>query len=108
MSDENIGKEDFITIIKYGHLWQVGKIKEEIEKILPDDYFLRWDKEDEYYYVCDNDCYLFISDKKIKLRSYRVNVDSSDKNIDFEINSKEDIKLAYEKFKSMTIETEIK
>ena len=108
MSEENISKEDFITIIKYGHLWQVKKIKQEIEKIMPDDYFLRWDKEDKYYYVCDNECYLFIFDKKIELRSYRVNVDSSDKNIDFEINSKEDIKLAYEKFKSMIIEIEIK
>ncbi len=108
MSDENVSNEDLFTIIKHGHLWQDKKIKEEIEKIMADDYFFLWDSEDKYYYIYDNECYLLISDKKIELRSYRVNVDSSDKNIDFEINSKEDIKLAYEKFKSMINETEIK
>ena len=41
MSDENVSNEDLFTIIKHGHLWQDKKIKEEIEKIMGDDYFFK-------------------------------------------------------------------
>ena len=104
MSDKEIKKEDLFTAIKHGHLWPKPKIKEELKKIMDGNHSFRWDSEDESYYIYDNECYVFVDDKKIEVRCDRENVFSSNKNIEYDINSEADIKSAYELFKSMTME----
>ena len=106
MSDREIKKEDLLAAIKHGHLWPAAKIKEELEKIMNHHHDTRWDKDDKYYYVYDNECYVFISDKEIEVRCDRENVFSSHQTIKYEIKSEKDIAAAYEKFKSMTMEDE--
>jgi hypothetical protein len=106
MSDGEIKKEDFFNAIKYGHLWQSEKIKEELEKIMDGNHHFRWDSDDKYHYIYDNECYLFIFDKNIEVRCDRDNVFSSHQNFEFEINTDNDIAEAYEKFKSITMEDE--
>lgn len=106
MSNKEIKKEDFFDAIKYGHLWPASKIKNELEKIMEDHHSLRWDNEDKYYYVYDNECYIFISDKELEVRCDRENVFSSNQTFQYEIKSEKDIAVAYEKFKSITMEDE--
>ncbi len=106
MSDQEIKKEDLFTAIKHGHLWPSLKIKEELENIMNGDHSFRWDSEDKYHYVYDNECYIFVGDKKIDVRCDRENVFSSNVHIEYDIKSEADIKSAYELFKSMTMECE--
>lgn len=106
MSKDEIKKEDFFTAIKYGHLWQSEKIKEALEKFIESEHHFSWDSEDKYHYIYHNECYLFISDKKIEVRCHRDDVFSSHQSFDFEIKTDEDIVSAYEKFKSTTMEDE--
>ena len=103
---------DLFNAIKNGHLWEAEVIKGELEKLIVNstlgfsNHDMRWDVEDKYHYIYDNECYLFVFDKKIQLRCDRENVFSSHQTVNYEINSIEDIKEAYERFCSMTMEDE--
>jgi len=112
MSDD-IKKEDLFNVIKHGHAWYEAKIEEEIKKVInkfPYDltghHDLRWDKDDEYHYIYDNECYLFIFKGEIELRSDRENVFSSNKTIKYSIKNEKDIEEAYRHFLSLTMEEE--
>lgn len=106
-----INKQDLFNVIKYGHVWHLKRIKEffsnEMQSSLVSEHHSHfgYDREDNYYYLHDNDCYLFISDGLIEVRSDRVNVLSEDKIYKFEINDAQDILRAYEKFVSVINET---
>ena len=111
MDEKKISEEEFMNVLKYGSKWHSKKIKEELDKILLNnssifDHEFRFDFDDKYYYIYDNECYLFVFDDKIDIRSDRQNVFSSDKTITYKINEAKDILLAYEHFKSLTIEDE--
>ena len=113
MSDEIIKKEDLFNIIKDGHAFIDEKIKESLEKFIDKthpsvsgNHSMRWDSDDKYHYIYDNECYLFILNGKIELRCDRDNVFSSHQTIEYKIKSEDDIEFAYEKFKSMTMEGE--
>lgn len=113
MSDEIIKKEDLFDVIKHGHMWYDEKIKESLQKIIEknnssfaDNHSFSWDRDDKYYFIYDNECYLFIFDGRIELRCDRENVFSSHQTINFPIKTNNDIELAYQKFKSMTMEDE--
>ena len=113
MSDELIKKEDLFNVIKHGHKWYDEKIKEALEEIIEnnitsnaDNHSMRWDSDEKYYFIYDNECYLFILNGRIELRCDRDNVFSSFQTIDFPVKTNRDIELAYEKFKSMTMEGE--
>ena len=113
MSDEIIKKEDLFNIIKDGNAFIDEKIKESLEKFVDknhpsvtSNHIMRWDADDKYYYIYDNECYLFISDGIIELRCDRDNVFSSNQTIEYKIKNEGDIELAYQKFKSMTMEDE--
>jgi hypothetical protein len=113
MSDELIKKEDLFNIIKHGTAWFNDKIKTELEKAIAKthpsvsgNHSIRWDSDDNYHYIYENECYLFIFDGKIELRCDRDNVFSSHQTVEYKIKSEDDIELAYEKFKSMTMEGE--
>jgi hypothetical protein len=113
MSDEIIKKEDLLKVIKDGPAFINEKIKEELEKIIAktpnsisEKHDMRWDSDDKYHYIYDNECYLFIIDGKIELRCDRENVFSSYKNYEIPIKTYSDVESAYESFKSMTMEDE--
>jgi hypothetical protein len=113
MSDEIIKKEDLFNIIKDGPAFLNAKIKEGLEKTIAKtphsiaaNHSMRWDNDDKFFYIYDNDCYLFIIDGKIDLRCDRDNVFSSFKTFEYPIKTYADIDLAYERFVSMTMEDE--
>ncbi|MBT8596160.1 hypothetical protein A9236_02945 [Polynucleobacter sp. QLW-P1DATA-2] len=113
MSDKNIKKEDLFNVIKNGHNWNSKKIEDELKILttqvpfsISQNHSLRFDRNDKFHYIYDNDCYLFIFDGKIELRCDRDNVFSSYQTIEYPIKSKEDIKLVYDNFVSMTMEDE--
>ena len=111
MSDEIIKKEDLFNVIKHGTAWFTDRVKEKIEDIISknssttsSNHFFRWENDNKYNYIYDNDCYLFVFDGKIELRCDRENVYSSDMLLKFPVKTDADIELAYERFKSMTME----
>jgi hypothetical protein len=109
MSNDSIKKEDLFNVIKHGHAWHLEKIKDELNKIIlmnPRGYHhsLRHDSEDKYYFIYENECYLFAFDRKIEVRCDRENVFSEGKELTFEIREIEDIVMAYESFNYMTME----
>ncbi|TXI12191.1 MAG: hypothetical protein E6Q68_04460 [Polynucleobacter sp.] len=111
MSDEIIKKEDLFNVIKHGQAWYNDKIKEELEKIIAksnfaDEHYFRWDSDDKYNFIYDNECYLFVYEGRIEVRCDRDNVFSSFKTIEFPIKNLDDIQSAYDCFKSMTMEDE--
>jgi uncharacterized protein YvpB len=106
MSDEILKKEDLFDVIKHGTAWFDKKIKEELEKLVSSEHSMRWDSDDEYHYIYDNECYLFILKGKIEVRCDRENVFSSYKTVEFPITNVNDIQMAYECFRSMTMEDE--
>jgi hypothetical protein len=111
MSTGSIKKEDLFNVIKYGHAWHSEKIKEELDKLIvmnPNGlhHSIRYDSEDKYYFIYENDCYLFAFDGKIEVRCDRENVFSSDKTFTYEIKEAKDIFNAYEHFISVTMEGE--
>lgn len=113
MNDEIVRKEDLFNVIKHGHKWYEEIIKEGLQKIIDknyssfnDNHSIRWDSDDNYHFIYDNECYLFIFERRIELRCDRENVFSSHQAINFPITTVNDIELAYEKFKSMTMEGE--
>lgn len=77
---------------------------------MPADYFsthnLRWNQDQGFYHVYDKECYLFVSDNTIEVRSDHENVFSLGQIIDFPITEAQDISDAYQKFVSMTREAE--
>lgn len=113
MSDEIIKKEDLLNVIKDGPAFINKKIKEGLEKTIAKtppsvaaNHSMRWDDDDKYFYIYDNECYLFVFDGKIQLRCDRENVFSTDQFIEFPIKTYADIDVAYERFVSMTMEDE--
>jgi hypothetical protein len=113
MSNEMIEKEDLFNVIKHGHRWHAEIINEKLTNIINKKYTnnidvhsMRWDSDDKYHFIYDNECYLFIFDGKIELRCDRDNVFSSYQTINFPIKSDADIENAYSKFYSMTLEGE--
>lgn len=109
MDKDSIKKEDLFDVIKHGHVWHSKKIKEELDKLLVmnpngSKHDLRYDSEDKYYYMYENECYLLVFDGKIEVRSDRDNVFSSDKTFTHQIKEAKDILIAYEHFNSLTME----
>jgi hypothetical protein len=110
MNDDE--KQDFFTAIKHGSIWYDKKITEYLREALEKqsshylNHDLRWDKDDKYHYIYDNECYLFVFNDKIEVRSDRENMFSSHQTIVFPIAGREDILNAYQKFVSMTMEDE--
>jgi len=105
-------KQDLFDAIKHGSVWYSEKITEYLRDIIKKQpshfgsHYLSWDSDDKYHYIYDNECYLFVFDDRIQVRSDRDNVFSSNQTINFAITSKDDISAAYEMFCSMTMEDE--
>ena len=102
-------KENLFKVGKSLDIWHEIKIKKELENLLRMKFHIfhhlfRYDFEDKYYYIYDNDCYLFIFDEKIEVRSDRENVSSANKTFTHQITEVEDIQIAYEHFCSVTME----
>lgn len=108
---DNISKDDLFDVIKYGYIWHAKKIKEELNNFLEKkshifNHAYRYDHEDKYYYIYDNECLLFIFDEKIDVRSDRENAFSQSKIFSYKIKEAKDIEMAYEHFCSMTMEND--
>jgi hypothetical protein len=111
MSKDNISREDLLNVIKHGHAWHLEKIKEELKKLTimnpnGSNHDIRYDSDDKYYFIYENECYLFAFDGRIEVRCDRENVFSSDKTFTYEIKDAKDILNAYTCFNSMTMEDE--
>ncbi len=107
--NDNVRKEDLFDIIKHGHAWHAQKIRDELDKLTlmnPNgrNHNIRHDSEDKYYFIYENDCYLFAFDGKIEVRCDRENVFSSDKTFTYQIKEAKDILIAYQHFNTMTME----
>ncbi len=110
---EDSEKRDFFEAIKNGALWHQDKIVAELRIVLAKNplhigstHSIRWDSSDKFYYIYDNECYLFISNDLIELRCDRDNVFSSHKTIAYPIKNANDVGDAYERFLAMTMEDE--
>jgi hypothetical protein len=104
-----INKNELFDVIRHGHVWYSKKIKEALDdKIVANsgslNHDFRYDSEDKYYYIYDNECYLFVFDGKIEVRCDRDNTFSANKTFTYPIKDAQDIFEAYEKFKSITME----
>jgi hypothetical protein len=109
--NDNVRKEDLFDIIKHGHAWHAQKIRDELDKLTlmnPNGrhHSIRHDSEDKYYFIYENDCYLFAFDGRIEVRCDRENVFSSNQNFTYEIKEAKDISNAYMNFNYMTMEDE--
>lgn len=109
--NKSIKKEDLFDVIKHGYLWHQEKIKDELDKLIvmnPNGthHSCRYDNDDKYFYIYDNECYLFVFNDKIEVRCDRENVFSSNKNLTYNIKEAQDILTAYDAFNSMTMEDE--
>jgi hypothetical protein len=113
MADDLSKNNDMFDAIKRGHLWGSEDIKNDLVKIISENssqisiqHDIRWDFDDKFYYIYDNECNLFIFDKMIELRCDREGVFSSHQTIEYPIKSVRYIEIAYERFRSMTMENE--
>lgn len=101
-------KKELMDAINYGHHWHMERIKGELEKIIAsssNNYLeICWDAEDKFYYLYDLECYLFVEHGLVSARSDRDNVFSTDMTVKYPVNSVDDIKNAFERFISMTME----
>lgn len=109
MEKKDLSKKDLFDVLKHGCVWHSEKIKAEVEKLVvmnsrAFEHELRYDHGDKFYFIYDNECYLFIFDGKIEARSDRDNTYSGNKTVTYPINEAQDILAAYERFKSMTME----
>lgn len=111
MKDEE--KKDFFDAMKHGHLWHIKKITGHLHDMLtkPEspyqwDHEIRQDRNEDLLFILDNNCYLFIYDDLIELRSDRENVPSSHQTIKYQIKSANDIVAAYKHFVDLTREDE--
>ena len=110
MTDDLSKNNDLFDAMKRGHLWPADKIKNDLVKIISEHHNslsthhdIRWDFDDKFYYIHDNECNLFIFDKMIELRCDRESVLSSYQTIEFPIKTVKDIETAYEHFRSMIL-----
>lgn len=101
-----IGKDELLNAMKYGNVWYAKRIKNELETMKDSEHAFGWDSDDKFYFIYVNDCYLFIEDGLLTARSDRENVFSANVTAKFPINSVNDIRVAYEKFKAMVLEEE--
>ena len=111
MDERESSHDDLMNALKYGHAWYAEKIKGELSKLITMgvnalSHDFRYDSEDKYHYIYDNECTLFIFDGKIDLRSDRDNVSSTDKTFTYDIKNASDIQLAYQHFNSLILEDE--
>ena len=95
---------------QYLNIWNEDRIKENILVIINknpfNDIVLNYDKQDNSYYISNNNCYLSIGNKIIWIGSNRENVFSSDVELEYEIENEIDIFDAYNRFYSMVCEDE--
>ena len=111
MRVSNKSNENLFNINKHGYKWNAKRIKEHLDDLLVMkahifNHFFRFDHEDKYFYIYDNDCYLFVFDKKIEVRSDRENVFSANKTFTYKITESKAIQTAYEHFCSVTMESD--
>lgn len=109
-----ITEEKFMEVLTNGTQWSQKDIRDHLYEYVSDikncpvfgyHYIMR-DSMENLYYMYDNECYLFIEDEKIIIRCDRENVWSEGMTHKIAINNAKDIELAYETFKSMTMEDE--
>lgn len=107
MSD--ISKKDLFDVIKYGHIWHIDRIKDELEKIISNSSSyshmeIRWDGDEKIFYVFELDCYLFVDDGVVSVRSDRDNTPSTDVTTEYRIKTVDDIKNSFRHFTNLTRE----
>jgi hypothetical protein len=81
---EEIDKNKFFEDIKNSH-WTSDAIKKELEVSIEKKksnvaslHEIRWNSDENYNFVYDNDCYMILKDRKIVVYCERENVFSSD------------------------------
>lgn len=103
----DLSKKDLFEAIKHGHAWHVERIKEELVKIIADSSLshlnFEWDDEDKFYFVCDNECYLFVEDGCIDVRCDRDDFVTPFKVFKHPINAVTDIPPAFAKFIALAV-----
>lgn len=105
-----ITQERFIKTLQTGSCWSPDDIRDEINRLLENknhrwtNHYFQRDHIDKYWYIYDNECYLFVEDEKITVRCDRDNVSSSGMTHTIHIENKRDIELAYDEFRMMTME----
>ena len=105
--------EKFVKVLATGIRYDANDIQEYLEDYISKHSNQRWvnhdfrfDTQDKYHYIYDNECYLFVEDGKVTVRCDRERVDSEGINYIMKIDSEKSIARAYELFYEMTIEEE--
>lgn len=105
-------EERFIKTLKTGSCWFADDIRDEINRLLETNNY-RWtnhyfqrDHVEKYWFMYDNECYLFIQDDKIIVRCDRDNVNSHGMTHTITVKNRRDIERAYDEFRMMTMEDE--
>jgi len=111
MEEKTVDK--FLKVLKNGITYDADYIQNYLEDYISKHTNQRWvnhdfrfDCDDKYHYIYDNECYLFVEDDKVTVRCDRENVDSEGVNYIMKITNEKSIARAYELFYEMTIEEE--
>ena len=105
-----ITQEVFYKTLKNGSYFPADRIQDEINHLLETknyrwtDHSFQRDHDEGYWYIYDNECYLFVFDDKIIVRCDRDAVNSAGQCMTVHIKNKQDIERCYETFRSMTME----
>lgn len=107
-----ITQEVFYKTLKNGTYFPADRIRELVEQAIEasssrwtNHYFQR-DHDEKYWYIYDNECYLFVFDDKIIVRCDRDSGHSAGQCMTVQIKNRQDIQTCYETFRSMTMEDE--
>jgi len=108
-----ITQDIFYKTLKTGSTpWSVDDIYNEINTLLENknyrwtNHYFQRDHDEKYWFIYDNECYLFVFDDKIIVRCDRDNVNSSGMTHTITIKKRSDIERAYDEFRMMTMEDE--
>jgi hypothetical protein len=112
---EEITPEELFRLIKSGNPWNAKKIKDALEELIESyksnitmGHIFAFDTEDQFYYLHDNNCYLFVYDEEIETRSDRTDVLNEGLTAKFPITDMLNIKDAYNHFCGITLEPKIR
>ena len=111
MEEKTVDK--FLRVLKTGDQYDAERIQEELEDYISThtsqhwaNHDFRFDCDDKYHYIYDNECYLFVEDYKVTVRCDRERVESEGVNHVIRVKNRKDLVKAYETFYYMTLEDE--
>ena len=102
-----LNKKDIFEAIKFGHAWHAERIKEELVKLIVNSSYSHlefdWDDDDNFYYLYEKECNLFVENGFIELRCDRDDFANPFKVFKHPVNAVTDIQPIFEEFISLIV-----